>query len=98
MVAVLCGGTCTYILSNTMVCVLVLYMSLSYHTEDDWEATHLSKIAGESHDHSLPLHHDDSIIKAMAIQQNPVPSGEGEEIHYYCPILLHVFNSYMKVQ
>ena len=39
------------------------------HTEYDWEALHFSKTtADESHDQSLPLHHDDVTIKATPVQ------------------------------
>ena len=49
-------------------------------TEYDWEASHFSKVAAdESHDHSLPLDHDDVIIKAMPVQQH----NEQEQVHVH---------------
>ena len=43
-----------------------------YLAEYNWEASHFSKVAAadESHDQSLPLHHDDVIIKAVPVQQH----------------------------
>ena len=46
--------------------------------EYDWEASHFSKVAANvSHDQTLPLHHDDIIIKAVPVQQ----SNEQEQVH-----------------
>ena len=48
------------------------------HAEYDWEASHFSKVvANESHDQSLPLDHDDVIIKAMPVQQH----NQQEQVH-----------------
>ena len=39
--------------------------------EYDWEASHFSKVAANvSHDQTLPLHHDDIIIKAVPVRQH----------------------------
>ena len=49
--------------STILICV--------HLTEYDWEASHFSKAAAnESHDQSLPLHHDNVIVKAVPVQQH----------------------------
>lgn len=59
---------CIYIDINTRTCAIAEY---------DWEASHFSKVTADvSHDQSLPLDHDDVIIKAMPVQQH-----EQEQVH-----------------
>ena len=44
------------------------YLVGMLYAEYNWEASHFSKVvADESHNQSLPLDHDDVIIKAMPV-------------------------------
>ncbi len=55
--------------SRSLVLILIFFFD---HAEYDWENSHYSKVAAadQSHDQSLPLHHDDVIIKAVSVQQD----------------------------
>ena len=44
------------------------YLVVILYAEYDWKASHFSKVVADvSHDQSLPLDHDDVIIKAMPV-------------------------------
>ena len=63
-------------------------------SEYDWEASHFSKVAAnESHDQTLPLHHDDIIIKAVPVQQH----NEQEQVltlhNHACMVIQRIFTS-----
>ena len=63
--------------------------------EDDWETVHLSKSFGESHDQSLPLHHDDVILKAMPAQVNPLHDNGSEMEEKVCFVVYGSIYMYM---
>ena len=65
---------------------LKTYLRYTMYTEYDWEASHFSKVAAnESHNQSLPLHHDDVIIKAVPVKQH----NEQEQVHT-CTYIVYI--------